>query len=219
VKATPDRLLRVFAAVGAAVWLAFVADTRCMPIEGDRGRTTKAAHGPQYVRNCRRAERNNLRQRIATLLAHGVDPKLAVLDGWSKPMGSPLCFAVGAGIWEGVHALIANQASCQAPCRGNSILHRVAELEDPTLTCKLIACGAEVNAKDGLGDTPVILAAKHGDAKTVSILLDYGADPAARDKRGETAMSVAVRLGRRSVIRILDNWAKLGAITRSLCRP
>jgi len=125
---------------------------------------------------------------------------------------------VWLGIWQGVDALLAKGASCRAPCRDNSVLHRMADLEDPTLTCKLIVGGAEVNARDELGDTPVILAAKHGDANNVSILLDYGADAAARDERGDDAMSVAIRLGRRSVVRVLGNWAKQGSITRSLCR-
>ena len=64
----------------------------------------------------------------------------------------------------------------------------------------------------------MMLAAKQGDARTVSILLDYGADADARDKRGDSAMSVAVRLGRRSVVRVLSDWTKQAAITRSLCR-
>ncbi len=57
----------------------------------------------------------------------------------------------------------------------------------------LIAGGADVNAVDHFGYTPLMYAATidYGDSSTVTELLKAGADPNLKDKKGETALAHA----------------------------
>jgi ankyrin repeat protein len=57
----------------------------------------------------------------------------------------------------------------------------------------LLAGGADVNAVDRFGYTPLLYAATidFGDAETATALLQAGADPNVKAKKGETALSQA----------------------------
>jgi ankyrin repeat protein len=54
------------------------------------------------------------------------------------------------------------------------------------------AAGYDLNTRDEKGYTALILAAYHGQAAAVKLLLDAGADPCAEDKRGNTALMGAI---------------------------
>lgn len=55
----------------------------------------------------------------------------------------------------------------------------------------LLTKGADVNAKDKLGQTALMLAASSGQGDSVTVLLDKGADAMAKDLNGRTAMDHA----------------------------
>jgi ankyrin repeat protein len=57
----------------------------------------------------------------------------------------------------------------------------------------LIKAGADVNGKNGLGQTPLMYAAFQGDVATVRVLRAAGADLQAQDDRGRTAAQFAAR--------------------------
>lgn len=57
----------------------------------------------------------------------------------------------------------------------------------------LLQEGANVEAKDQAGSTPLIVAAEQGDAGIVKLLLASGANPAVRNNYDETALTVAAR--------------------------
>ena len=67
----------------------------------------------------------------------------------------------------------------------------------------LIAIGADVNARDRSGATPLFLAAEIGRGATVERLLAAGAEPAARNNLGESPLYIAALKGRDVALRAL----------------
>ena len=65
----------------------------------------------------------------------------------------------------------------------------------------LLASGAfSPNSKDKSGRTPLHLAARHGDAAVVDVLLLYGADPASCDKQNRSPLHVAATFDQWNVV-------------------
>src|SRR5215470_15860277 len=64
-------------------------------------------------------------------------------------------------------------------------------LGDTASVMSLINAGANVNAKDSFGRTPLSLAAQHGRVETIDVLLRAGADPNVRDQLGWTPITLA----------------------------
>jgi ankyrin repeat protein len=65
--------------------------------------------------------------------------------------------------------------------------------------------GADVNAKDGDGRTPLMFAVINMHYETVNVLLDYGADVNARANDGGTALVLAASCGDPRIVRALLN--------------
>jgi ankyrin repeat protein len=94
---------------------------------------------------------------VKMLLAHGADPHIA-----SKDKETSLMAACGTGFINGYH-------------RQRSPAERLEVVK------LLIDLGEDVNAADGYGITPLMVAANLGDAAIVQYLIDKGADLAAHD--------------------------------------
>jgi ankyrin repeat protein len=58
----------------------------------------------------------------------------------------------------------------------------------------LISAGADIDAKSGTGNTPLMLAVKDGNAYRVKFYLNRGADPLASNQKGEMVLQEAQRL-------------------------
>ncbi len=67
-------------------------------------------------------------------------------------------------------------------------LHVAARAGDREAIHSLLAGGADVNARDDAGNTPLMVAAMCADAETVNTLLKAGADVKAKNKAGATAL-------------------------------
>jgi hypothetical protein len=63
----------------------------------------------------------------------------------------------------------------------------------PPIVQAFLAKGANVNAADGDGGTPLIWAVARGQPETVRLLLESGADANAADAEGMTALKLAER--------------------------
>ena len=68
---------------------------------------------------------------------------------------------------------------------------------------RLVASGADIDARDGHGQTALMLAAREGHAKVVEWLVDHGAALDHTAKYGLSALMLAVIGGRSDAVRIL----------------
>jgi len=76
----------------------------------------------------------------------------------------------------------------------------------------LLRHGADANAHDMFGKSPLHDAALRGSRELAALLLDYGADPGARDDSGTTAQQVATHAGNHAVVNVLlSGGARPGA--------
>ncbi|MBL8064521.1 MAG: ankyrin repeat domain-containing protein [Chthonomonadaceae bacterium] len=90
---------------------------------------------------------------------------------------------------------------------GQAALHQAVDGDwgSPTSVGELLAHGVEVDSRDSLGQTPLMLAAGRGGVECVRLLLAAGADPKARDRAWRTAIDRA-----REGVRIWRRQTKLG---------
>jgi ankyrin repeat protein len=63
--------------------------------------------------------------------------------------------------------------------------------------------GADVNARDERGSTPLLEAARYGHDDICRVLIASGADLKAKDKDGKTALVLAVQGNHNDVVRLL----------------
>ena len=87
--------------------------------------------------------------------------------------------------------------------KGEQVLHYAVWGGDRRTVAALIKAGAEINAADRLGITPLMLAAREGKAQVVEALLGAGADAMRRNRMGEDAVSLASQRGHSEVVKML----------------
>ncbi|WP_072926679.1 ankyrin repeat domain-containing protein [Nissabacter archeti] len=85
----------------------------------------------------------------------------------------------------------------------NQHLWDAARNGDTAIIGEFVAAKYDLNVQDANGYTPVILAAYHGHADTLALLLKHGADPCLRDKRGNSALMGAIFKGEVRIARTL----------------
>ena len=86
---------------------------------------------------------------------------------------------------------------------GETALHIVTKRGDMTYTRYLIARGANINAQDGNGNTPAMLATTGGFAEVVELLTKLKANLNLANQSGETPLIRAVQLRNVDLVRIL----------------
>jgi ankyrin repeat protein len=141
--------------------------------------------------------------RIEALLAQ--DP-LAV-NAWSEDGFQPLGLAAFFGRAEAAELLLARGGEVNTAARNAfqvMALHAALAGPAPDIARSLIAAGADVNARQQGGLTPLQEAAIQGRLDLVQLLLDHGADPLARDEQGRTAADWARTRGHSEVGEFLE---------------
>lgn len=94
-------------------------------------------------------------------------------------------------------------ASAADPENRMTLLHQAARHGWLDVVQRLLALGADVNARNRWGLTPLHYAARFGHAGVAACLLDAGADVDARASGGQTPLDWAVVFGRREVADLL----------------
>jgi uncharacterized protein len=82
-------------------------------------------------------------------------------------------------------------------------LHTAAINGNLQIAAILIKAGGRVDARDNLGNTPLIYSADHDHVELAKLLLDVGAQIDAENKNGMTAMMVAAKDGEVEMVRTL----------------
>ncbi|WP_257266662.1 ankyrin repeat domain-containing protein, partial [Endozoicomonas sp. ONNA2] len=137
---------------------------------------------------------------LKTLLDRGIDPNIATIDPLTHEEYIPLLMAAKAGSFS--KALLDHGADPQAHDRSDfTTLHwatwRGSRSRQTVMLLKcLLDHGVNINARNGMGRTPLCDAAT-GDEFSLSLsaintLLDEGADPNIPDNEGNTALHYAV---------------------------
>ena len=112
---------------------------------------------------------------------------------------------IGLGLLSGVGVVLAlYRRHRQAAQRAGQMLLQATEAGDIMQMRALLAKGAEVNARNAYGWTPLHVAAAGGDPAVIALLLQHDADVHAQSHIGTTALDNATtRGGRKAVIDLL----------------
>jgi ankyrin repeat protein len=128
-------------------------------------------------------------ERVGTLLDSGTAPDGRTPDGYT-----PLHLAAFFGAARVSALLLARGADPGAvadnPMRIQA-LHAAAAGRHLAVATQLIAAGADLDARQRDGWTPLLAAADHGDAELARALLDAGADPLAANEDGQRPAQLA----------------------------
>ncbi|HKY19915.1 MAG TPA: ankyrin repeat domain-containing protein [Vicinamibacterales bacterium] len=86
---------------------------------------------------------------------------------------------------------------------GTTALHDAVHRNDIKTSEALIRAGADVNAANRYGVSPLALAATNGNAAMLELLLEAGGNPSATQAEGETALMTAARTGIPAAVKVL----------------
>ena len=78
-------------------------------------------------------------------------------------------------------------------------MHAAVEVNEASMGAYMAECGADCNAADIEGNTPLHIGAFHGARLSVSMLLWAEGDPLAVNNYGDTPLHVSVRMGFRDI--------------------
>jgi ankyrin repeat protein len=88
----------------------------------------------------------------------------------------------------------------------NEKLLRASIIGDVKKVKKLLKEGADVNAKDEFGWTPLHGAAILGHIEVVKLLLEHGADPNIKNNGGKTAIDFALEKGHSDIVKLIEEF-------------
>lgn len=106
--------------------------------------------------------------------------------------------------WRALHTLLQARAPDMPQPDGATALHWAAHWDALDAVDALLAAGADANAANDLGLTPLFLAAENGSLAVAGKLLAAGADAgAALPAQGETVLMRAAHTGNAGIVRLL----------------
>lgn len=123
---------------------------------------------------------------------------------------SDFIYRVNLGRADDVRLLMRQGSSPnQLSGEGVPVLCLAAGRVDPegvNVTQALLEAGANLNGRDGKGQTALFYAAKAGNIATINYLLDAGIDMYALDNNGDVARTIAHRSGQQEALKAIDDY-------------
>ena len=150
---------------------------------------------------------------VEKLLAAGANPNLATASG-----ETPLMRCARTGNPAAVKSLLARKADVNASDneKGQTALMWAVSQKHPAVAEALISAGADIHAHSTGGFTPLLFAARVGDAESARLLLAAGADVNETGPDGMTPLALASASGQQAVgIFLLDQGANPNARDRT----
>ncbi|KAI7760689.1 hypothetical protein LZL87_007901 [Fusarium oxysporum] len=161
------------------------------------------------------ATSNGHAETVEFLLNVGADPNTCGIKD------EPILFLAAENCDEKLTKLLLERgASAKAKNRlRKTPLHRAAERGGPVAIMEaLLRYGAEIDARDDRGRTPLILALIYASIDEIGLLIGQGADVTAQDEEDETCLHQAMKRGNETleIVRLLlENGARADARNRS----
>jgi ankyrin repeat protein len=110
---------------------------------------------------------------------------------------------VALGILIAVFIVFAGCSHKSANVQTNELFRATREGNTDMVKALVSSPGADVNAKDERGSTPLLEAARYGHEDICRVLIAAGANLKARDGDGKTALMLAVQGDHEDVVRVL----------------
>ena len=86
---------------------------------------------------------------------------------------------------------------------GMTALHWEAKKDCPDVVKSLVDAGADIEARNSLGRSPLLVACENGNFAQVTMLVEAGASVCATDKKKETCLTLAAHNGHTETVRYL----------------
>lgn len=119
-----------------------------------------------------------------------------------------LILAAYNGARESVDVLLKNRADVNLQDGMGTALMAASFKGDIAIAQKLLAAGARVNERNGIGATALMFAALTARVETVRMLLKYRADAGALDQRGLSARGLAEQQGSDETAKVLRDASR-----------
>jgi ankyrin repeat protein len=132
-----------------------------------------------------------------------LDEKPELINEYSEDGYQPLNLAAYFGQSEIVDFLIRNYANVNAVSRNENRMAPIisaAARQHADIALMLLEAGADVNASENGGYTPLHIAAENGQVILVELFLEYGANPYAQMDDGRTPLDIARDAGHTEII-------------------